>query len=285
MVISAHSGFRTFRAGISRGNSGFVFPGKTPTSQSHCREGAGRDFGVDCLPLGWRHAGIHAARNRNRRRRPPDGKGVCVKAVKWLDTHFEEAILVFFLVVIACVELVQVVCRNVPVLPTLTWPEELCRFAWIATVFLSLPYTIRTSNMLRVSVMIDALPYKIHNALDIFVDVVTTLMMGILAYQSVAVMQRIYASGETSPAMLWPMWVMYLIVLVGLVLATARSIEMIVIHIIHFNEIPPTMVEEKMEAESAEEWVRPVNLAEGEREHAWEGEGFARRDSEKGGDA
>lgn len=181
-----------------------------------------------------------------------------MKAAKWLDKHFEEAILVFLLVVIAVVELVQVVCRNVPVLPTLTWPEELCRFAWIATVFLSLPYTIRTSNILRVSVLIDALPYKLHNILDIFVDIVTGLMMGILTWQSVAVLQRIFASGETSPAMEWPMWVMYLVVLIGFGLATLRSIEMLIIHIQHINDIPPTMIEEKMGNEVAQEWVVPA---------------------------
>lgn len=207
-----------------------------------------------------------------------------MKAIKWLDAHFEEAILVFFLVVIACIELIQVICRNVPALPTLTWPEELCRFTWIATVFLSLPYTIRTSNMLRVSVMIDALPYKAHNALDVFVDIVTASMMGILAWESIAVLQRIYASGETSPAMGWPMWVMYLIVLVGFVLAVIRSIEMMVIHIIHFNDVPPTMVEEKMEAEAAEEWVRPATIADAGQEPSWGGEGFAPRGDAKGGD-
>ncbi len=180
--------------------------------------------------------------------------------LRWLDKHFEEAILVFLLVVIACVELVQVVCRNVPVLPTLTWAEELCRFAWIATVFLSLPYTIRNSNELRVSALIDALPARAHNTLNIAVDVVTTCVMSVLAYQSVGVLMQVYTSGETSPAMLWPMWIMYAFVIAGFTLGALRSVQMIIIHIIHFNERPVTFIEEQIEAETAEEWVRPAMI-------------------------
>ena len=188
-----------------------------------------------------------------------------MKVIKWLDLHFEEAILVFLLIVIACVELLQVICRNIPFIPSLTWAEELCRFAWIATVFLSLPYTIRTSNMLRVSVLLDSLPDKLHNFLNILVDILTGSMMGVLAYNAVAVMMRIYASGETSPAMLWPMWIMYLIVVIGFVLGLARSVQMVVIHIIHFNERPVTQLEEQIEAEAAKEWVVPATLDEKNR--------------------
>ena len=184
-----------------------------------------------------------------------------MKAIKWLDAHFEEAILVFLLIVIACVELVQVVCRNVPFLPALTWAEELCRFAWIATVFLSLPYTIRNSNMLRVSVLIDSLPDHLHNLLNIAVDLVTGSMMVLLTYSSIGVMQRTLTSGETSPAMLWPMWIMYLIVLIGFARAVVRSVQMVIIHIIHFNERPVTYIEEQMEREAAQDWVVPATIA------------------------
>ena len=183
-----------------------------------------------------------------------------MRVIKWLDLHFEEAILVFLLIVIACVELLQVICRNIPFIPSLTWAEELCRFAWIATVFLSLPYTIRTSNTLRVSVLLDALPDKLHNLLNILVDVLTAAMMALLSVSAIAVMVRIYESGETSPAMLWPMWIMYLIVLVGFVLGFVRSVQMFIIHIIHFNERPVTQLEELIEDEVAEEWVKPATL-------------------------
>ena len=44
-----------------------------------------------------------------------------MKVAKWLDEHFEEAIIIFLLVVISVVELMQVICRNVPGIPALSW--------------------------------------------------------------------------------------------------------------------------------------------------------------------
>lgn len=191
-----------------------------------------------------------------------------MKVLRWLDLHFEEAILIFLLIVIAWVELFQVICRNIPFIPSLTWAEELCRFAWIATVFLSLPYTIRTSNMLRVSVLLDSLPDRLHNFLNILVDVLTCIMMVVLCVSAVAVMTRIYASGETSPAMLWPMWIMYLIVIIGFGLGAIRSVQMGIIHIIHFNERPITQLETMIEEEAAVDWVRPAVIDQAKEREA-----------------
>ena len=41
---------------------------------------------------------------------------------------------------IAVVSLMQVIVRNIETLPALKWAEEFCRFCWIGSVFLSLPY-------------------------------------------------------------------------------------------------------------------------------------------------
>lgn len=172
-----------------------------------------------------------------------------MRVIKWLDKHFEEAILMVFLVLIACVTLIQVICRNVPALPVLTWPEELCRFLWIATVFLSLPYTIRTESMLRVTALIDVMPWKVRNIVNIVVDVVTFFVMAVLTNAAYTVFMRIVDSGETSPAMVLPMWIMYLIVLIGFVLGALRSVQMFVIHVKNINVEPKSTIEEQTEFE------------------------------------
>lgn len=172
-----------------------------------------------------------------------------MRVIKWLDEHFEEAILMVFLVLIACVTLIQVICRNVPALPVLTWPEELCRFLWIATVFLSLPYTIRTESMLRVTALIDVMPWKVRNIVNIVVDVVTFFVMAVLTNAAYTVFMRIVDSGETSPAMVLPMWIMYLIVLIGFVLGALRSVQMFVIHVKNINVEPKSTIEEQTEFE------------------------------------
>ena len=175
-----------------------------------------------------------------------------MKVIKWLDQSFEEVFLVIFLVLIAVVEMVQVIIRNVPWIPALTWAEEFCRFMWIWSVFISLPYTIRRGSMLRVSVLLDVLPQTPKKIINLFVDLVTISAMALLAYYAVGVITKIQASGETSPAMQWPMWIVYIFMMVGFILGALRGIQMFIIHIRDFNKTEKSTIEKTME-EAAEE--------------------------------
>ena len=175
-----------------------------------------------------------------------------MKLVKWLDAHMEEAVLVILLVVITCVSMVQVIIRKIPWIPSLTWAEEFCRFCWIWSVFISLPYTIRMGNMLRVGVLLDLMPNVVRKTINVLVDCVTVGCMALLAYHSVSVVTSIKASGEASPAMLWPMWLVYSVMLIGFALATVRGIQQICIHVKHFNEKELTTIEQTMK-DAAEE--------------------------------
>ena len=172
--------------------------------------------------------------------------------IKWLDKHFEETLLIILLVLICFVELVQVIVRNIPFIPALTWAEEFCRFCWIWSVFLSLPYTIRKSNMLRVSVLLDLFPAKARSAVNVMVDLVTAATMGFLGIHSVSVIQRILKSAELSPAMKWPMWIVYSIMLLGFFLSVLRGVQQAYLHIRSFNEQQLTTKEQTM-AEAAKE--------------------------------
>lgn len=175
-----------------------------------------------------------------------------MKVVKWLDAHMEEFLLVILLVVISCVTFLQVIIRKIPWIPSLTWAEEFCRFCWIWSVFLSLPYTIRMGNMLRVGVILDMMPNVLRKTVNIIVDFVTIACMGLLAFHSVSVVKGIWASGEASPAMLWPMWIVYSVMLIGFVLAVLRGLQQVIIHIKHFNEKELTTIEQTMR-DAAEE--------------------------------
>lgn len=181
-----------------------------------------------------------------------------MKVIKWLDDHLEETLLVLLLVVITCVSFLQVVIRKIPWIPALTWAEEFCRFCWIWSVFLSLPYTIRKGSMLRVTVILDILPHALRQILNILVDAVTTACMIFLSFHSATVVADIKASSEISPAMLWPMWIVYSVMLMGFILAALRGIQQFVLHIIHFNDkglstIEQAMEEAREEAELAKE--------------------------------
>ena len=175
-----------------------------------------------------------------------------MKVIKWLDAHFEEALLVVLLVLISCIELIQVIYRNIPFVAALTWAEEFCRFCWIWSVFISLPYTIRKGSMLRVSVLLDLFPRKVRAAINIAVDLITAAAMLLLGVNSVGVVGKIMSSGETSPAMRWPMWVIYSVMLLGFFLGTLRGVQQAVIHIRHFGDGELSTIEQTMRDAEAE---------------------------------
>lgn len=177
--------------------------------------------------------------------------------IKWIDNHFEETLLIVLLALMACVELLQVVARNVSFVQSLTWAEEFCRFTWIATVFISLPYTIRTATTLRVTALAELLPWKAQNVLNIVIDVINVIILAVLTFYSVEVLQRIISSGENSPAMLMPMWIMYLIVLLGFALGVIRGIQMCVLHIKSINVPPKNSIEAQVEEELGDDLKNP----------------------------
>ena len=175
-----------------------------------------------------------------------------MKLIKWLDAHLEETLLVILLVVISCVSMVQVIIRKIPWIPALTWAEEFCRFCWIWSVFISLPYTIRMSSMLRVTVLLDILPDKVRKVLNLIVYFTITASMAFLGWYSLTVVANIKASGETSAAMLWPMWIVYSVMIFGFGMGIIRGIQQIVKHIRLFNGHELTTTEMAMEDARAE---------------------------------
>ena len=111
-----------------------------------------------------------------------------MKVIKWLDEHFEETFLVIFLVLISCITMLQIIARTF--FSALSWPEEFCRYCWIWSVFISLPYTMRKGNMLRVNVLVDLLPTKARNAINIVIDLINTVVMALFFYGSITVIQN-----------------------------------------------------------------------------------------------
>lgn len=184
-----------------------------------------------------------------------------MKVLKWLDDHFEEALLVVLLILISCVQLIQVICRNVPFIDSLKWSEEFCRFCWIWTVFLSLPYTIRKGNMLQVSILVEQFPRTLRGVFRILVEVVVTASMLLLGWHSISLVQGIVASGETSPSMLWPMWIIYSVLIIGFFLGAARGVQQIVLQVMHFGQDQKSTIEQTMEEAAAE--VEAGRKAEG----------------------
>ncbi|MBP5291381.1 MAG: TRAP transporter small permease [Lachnospiraceae bacterium] len=184
-----------------------------------------------------------------------------MKVVKWFDEHFEETLLVVFLILIAFVSLLQIIARTF--FGGLPWPEEFDRYCWIWTVFLSLPYTIRKGNMLRVNVLVDLFPTKVRNTINLIVDAIIFVVMLLLCRSSVIVIQNAIKSQRKSPAMQLPMYIVYLCLVLGFGLGIFRSVQMFVIHIMHFNQREKTTLEQSMDEARAETAAAQADLTEG----------------------
>ncbi|MEA4845828.1 MAG: TRAP transporter small permease [Clostridiaceae bacterium] len=161
--------------------------------------------------------------------------------LKWLNKHFEEAIMVVLLATISCVMMVQIIARTF--FNSMTWPEEFCRYCYIWTVFLSLGYTIRKGNMLRVGILMDLLPQKLRKSINIIVNIIMLVLFIVLFRYSIIYTGKVKATGQFSPAMHISMWIMYMSTVVGFGLAVLRMIQELVSNFRNFNKKAETTLE------------------------------------------
>lgn len=157
-----------------------------------------------------------------------------MKALKWIDEHFEESILIVLLAVIASVMMVQILARTF--FRSLPWPEEFARYCYIWSVFLSLGFTIKKGNMLRVTVVMDLLPHKLRKSIEIVTNILLLGIFIMLFRHSITYTAFLRTTGQTSPAMRIPMWMMYTSTIVGFGLGSIRMTQEIISNFKNFNK-------------------------------------------------
>ena len=145
---------------------------------------------------------------------------------KKLEENLEEWILGVFLIGMALILLIQVIMRAL-LGHSLTWAEEIARYIYVWSVFLSISCTIRKKNILRVDLIESLLPKAVRMSVNIAQHIVEMILYGYLFYNSISVVQAVHASGQTSPALKIPMYIVYAIIPVGFCLATIRSMQAI----------------------------------------------------------
>lgn len=150
-----------------------------------------------------------------------------MKVLKWIDEHFEEYLLVFLLVMIACVMMLQIIMRYV-FKASLSWAEELTRYCFVWSVFLSISFSIKKGSMLKIDAITSLMPKKMQKVLSILVEIIVFIFLLILLINSKEVITRLIKSGQTSPAMELPMYYVYAASIVGFSLGVIRSIQSIV---------------------------------------------------------
>lgn len=149
-----------------------------------------------------------------------------MKALKWLDNNLEKSAIGVLLTMMIIVMSVQVVSRYV-FNASLTWSEELTRYMFVWTGFLSLPYTIKHGLTLKIDQLFNLLPKGAQVVLNVVNHSLMIVFFVFMFYQSMGVVQSSLNSGQSSSALGIPTFLIQASALVGFGLAVIRTIQVL----------------------------------------------------------
>ena len=146
--------------------------------------------------------------------------------IKWIDENLEKFLLGILLSIMVIVMGIQVVARYV-FNSSLSWSEELTRYLFVWSAFLSLPYTIKTNIALKIDQLVQVLPSKVKKIFWIIGYIIMVVFFIYMFRVSIKVVQSSIVSGQKSPALGLPMYLIQLSALVGFGLAIIRTIQVL----------------------------------------------------------
>lgn len=147
-----------------------------------------------------------------------------MKVLKWLDEHFEETLMTLVLAIMVVILTAQIVFRKV-LGNSLAWSEELCRYLFIWSGFLSLSYTLHNHSAMKTDLFIAFFPQKIQKWIAFVMNVGMFVLFVILTKVSVAIIPTITQRGTAIP--ISRKWV-FMAAAAGFFLSSLRMLEELV---------------------------------------------------------
>lgn len=145
-----------------------------------------------------------------------------MKFLKLLDRNLERWIMLIMLIGMTLVLGLQIFCRFI-LNSSLTWSEELARFMFIWSAFLSISFCLKEGISLKIDTLVSVFPVKVQNVLWLLCDVI---MLVFFLYMLPSAWEFAYASvlnGQTSAACGIPMYLVQGSLFIGFALAAFRS--------------------------------------------------------------
>ncbi|MDO4313121.1 MAG: TRAP transporter small permease [Eubacteriales bacterium] len=178
-----------------------------------------------------------------------------MKAMKWLDKYFEEVVLAALLFVMMMIMGIQVLARYA-LGNSLSWSEEITRFCFIWTGFLSISFCIKNSADIKIEQFIDLFENvaggKIKIVFKTLVNVAEFILFAYLLPFAYHYVHSAYISQSTSPACGIPMWAVQSITLISFVMCEIRIIQKFLKHVRQFmgkEPVPKKLSEQTSEKE------------------------------------
>ena len=146
------------------------------------------------------------------------------KVLRWLDQNLEEFLLVLFLAAMAVIMGIQVLARYVLGM-SLSWSEEVARYLFIWSGFLSVSYCTKKCVSIKIEQFVASFPKRWKAALKVLNH---TIELVLFLYHLPFAWNYFYSaviSGQKSPALGLPMYLVQAAPMAGFVLCAFRVVQ------------------------------------------------------------
>lgn len=147
-----------------------------------------------------------------------------MKVLKWLDEYLEESILLVMLIAMTIIMGVQITARYA-FSSSLSWSEEITRYLFIWSGFLSASYCLKKKSAIRIDLLINKFSEKGRRIVDVITYVIQLVFFAYLIPFAWNYVNASIVSGQLSPACGIPMWIIQLATVVSFTLCVIRLIQ------------------------------------------------------------
>ncbi|MBC2710555.1 MAG: TRAP transporter small permease [Desulfosarcina sp.] len=138
--------------------------------------------------------------------------------------NFESYVCQFLLSLFVFILFIQIIFREV-FSYTLTWGEELARFAFVWFVFFGAVVAARLAAHNRVTFQFKKFSKKTQNYIEGFADLIWLIFNGVMIWKSIFLIKSMMQFTYTSPTLGWNMAYVYLIFPISFTLLSIRVIQ------------------------------------------------------------
>lgn len=173
-----------------------------------------------------------------------------MKVIHWLDDNLEEMILICLLGMMTLLMGIQV-CSRYVLNASLSWSEELTRYLFIWSAFISISYCIKKWISIKIDQIMNMFPKQLYVVFQLLLNAILFAFFLYLSVHAFTYLEMSIASAQKSPALGLPMYMVQSAPLIGFLLAMIRSFQQIfleignVIHYARHKEIRDMRREQK----------------------------------------
>lgn len=108
---------------------------------------------------------------------------------------------------------------------SLSWAEEICRYLFVWSTFLSASLCLRRRSSIKIDMLVLSLPSHLQRIILVVGDVIMLVFFGYMLNGGIKATVGMFESGQTSPALMLPMYFVFASTVVGFALSIVRLLQ------------------------------------------------------------